>query len=128
MSRLYVSACLLALLGIGVSPAIAHQTASDKGVSVTMHVTPDDEPVAGRSARITVTKVRARHARFSWRSCSCHLRVIDSSGRVVLNRRVGRRTSLVFPRRAAYEITFSGRVKRGSRKVSFRVPFAIRAS
>jgi hypothetical protein len=92
-----------------------------------MHVSPDDEPVAGRSAKIIVTKVRARRARFSWGSCSCRLRVIDSGGRVVLNRRAGRRTSFTFPRRAAYEITFSGRVKRGGRKVSFGVPFAIRA-
>jgi hypothetical protein len=46
---------------------------------------------------------------------------------VVLNRRAGRRTSFTFPRRAAYEITFSGRVKRGGRRVSFGVPFAIRA-
>lgn len=128
--RISAFACCIAtfLLTLGAATAPGHQTESSKGVSVTLHVTPDDEPVAGRSSRITVTKVRPRRGRFSWRTCKCYLRITDSSGKVVLNRRARRSQSFTFPRATAYEIVFSGRVRRGGRYVRFRVDFAIRAS
>jgi hypothetical protein len=113
---------------LGASLAQGHQTESSKGVSVTMHVTPDDEPVAGQSSRVLVTKVRPSRGRFSWRSCKCYLRISDTDGRVVLNRRAKRSQRFTFPRATAYELVFSGRVKRNGRFVRFRVDFAIRAS
>jgi hypothetical protein len=115
------------LLMLGAATAPGHQTESSKGVSVTVHVTPDDEPVAGRVATITA-KVRPSRGRFSWRSCKCYLRITDSSGRVVLNRRAKRTQKFTFPRATAYEIVFSGRVKRGGSFKRFRVDFAVRAS
>jgi hypothetical protein len=129
-ARISTFACCIAtfLLTLGAATAAGHQTESSKGVSVTMHVTPDDEPIAGRSSEISITKVRPRRGRFSWRTCKCYLRITDSSGKVVLNRRARRSQRFTFPRATAYEIVFSGRVKRGSRYVRFRVDFAIRAS
>ncbi len=124
-------ACLAAMIVMlaGVPPAAAHQTASNRGVTVTMHVTPDDEPVAGKQSNIGVTKVKAGSYRFSWRSCVCYLRVTDSAGHVLLNQRTrDRNTGFTFPRATAYQIVFSGRVKRNGRKKRFRVSFAIRAS
>lgn len=128
--RIAAALCCAAmtLTAAGASSALGHQTDSNRGVSVTLHVTPDDEPRAGRSSRILVSKVRPSRGRFSWRTCKCYLRVSDSSGRVVLNRRAKRRQSFTFPRATAYEILFSGRVKRGSSHKRFRVSFAIRAS
>lgn len=125
--RLAVCAIAFALIGVCAVPALAHQTAYNKGVGVTLHVTPDDEPVAGRSSKIAVTRVRAGSYRFSWRTCVCYLRVTDSRGAVVLNRRAGRTIRFTFPRASAYTITFSGRVKRNGRTKRFRVSFAIRA-
>jgi hypothetical protein len=119
--------CAAVTLG-GAVQAPAHQTAYSKGVAVTLHVTPDDEPVAGKQARILVTEVDPpRRGKFSWKSCACYLRVSDSSGRVVLNRRAGKRTSFKFPRTGAYEIVFSGRYKRDGRTKRFRTTYAIRA-
>lgn len=127
--RISTLACCTAtiLLTLGVAMAPGHQTESNKGVSVTMHVTPDDEPVVGQSSKVLVTKVRPNRGRFSWRSCKCYLRISDSSGKVVLNRKARRTQSFTFPRATAYEIVFSGRVKRNGRSVRFRVDFAIRA-
>ncbi|MGH2979947.1 MAG: hypothetical protein ACRDLQ_09980 [Solirubrobacterales bacterium] len=127
--RISAFACCTAtiLLTLGADSAPSHQTESSKGVSVTMHVTPEDEPIAGRSSKILVTKVRPNRGRFSWRSCKCYLRISDSTGRVLLNRRARRRQSFTFPRASAYEIVFSGRVKRGRSFKRFRVDFAIRA-
>jgi hypothetical protein len=117
------------VLALGATTATGHQTKTNKGVSVTMHVTPDDEPVSGQSSRIIVSKVRAGSYRFSWRSCACYLRISDSASDVVLNRRVRQRTTrFTFPRATAYEIVFTGRVKRGSKSKRFRTSFAIRAS
>ena len=127
--RISAFACCTAtiLLMLGATAAPGHQTESSKNVSVTVHVTPDDEPVAGRVATITA-RVKPRRGRFSWRSCKCYLRITDSSGRVVLNRRAKRTQRFRFPRATAYEIVFSGRVKRGRSIKRFRVDFAVRAS
>ena len=128
--RLSTLACCIAtiLLTLGAATAPGHQTESSKGVSVTMHVTPEDEPIAGRSSKILVTKVRPNRGRFSWRSCKCYLRISDTTGKVVLNRKAKRSQSFTFPRASAYEIVFSGRVKRGGSFKRFRVDFAVRAS
>jgi hypothetical protein len=128
--RLSTLACCIAtiLLTLGATTAPGHQTESSKGVSVTMHVTPEDAPIAGRSSKILVTKVKPNRGRFSWRSCKCYLRISDTTGKVVLNRRASRTMSFTFPKSSAYELVFSGRVKRGGRSKRFRVDFAIRAS
>jgi hypothetical protein len=128
--RIGTLACCTAtiLLILGAATAPGHQTETSKGVSVTMHVTPEDEPVAGRSSKVLVTKVRPNRGRFSWSTCKCYLRISDSTGKVVLNRRAKRTQSFTFPRATAYEIVFSGRVKRNGKFVRFRVDFAVRAS
>ena len=128
--RLSTLACCIAtiLLTLGAATAPGHQTESSKGVSVTMHVTPEDEPIAGRSSKILVTKVKPNRGRFSWRSCKCYLRISDTTGKVVLNRKASRTMSFTFPKASAYELLFSGRVQRGGKFKRFRVDFAIRAS
>ena len=115
------------LLVFGAASAPGHQTESNKGVSVTMHVTPDDEPVSG-VARIIVSKVKPSKGSFSFKNCACYLRISDSAGNVVLNRKAKRTMKFTFPRATAYELLFTGRVKRGSKFKRFRVTFAIRAS
>ena len=128
--RISTFACCLGimLLVFGATTAPGHQTKSNKGVSVTMHVTPDDEPVSGQSSRIIVSKVRPSSGQLLVKSCACYLRISDSTGNVVLNRKAKRTTKFTFPRATAYEIVFTGRVKRGSKFKRFRVTFAIRAS
>jgi len=127
--RIGTFACCTAILfTLSATAATGHQTESSKGVSVTMHVTPEDEPIAGRSSKILVTKVKPNRGRFSWKSCKCYLRISDSAGKVVLNRKARRSQSFTFPRASAYEIVFSGRVKRGGSFKRFRVDFAVRAS
>lgn len=112
------------------APALGHQTVSDHGVAVTLHVMPDDEPVAGRPATIAVVKVKPpRGGRFRFGACTCRLKVATATRRVLLNRRAGKRTTFVFPYPAAYEITYSGgyRAKNGRTK-RFSAVFDIRAS
>ncbi len=110
-------------------PAGAHQIASNNGVSVQVHVDPNDEPVAGEKTTVWVVRVKARNATFAWKTCRCKLKVFDSSGAVLLDSAATvARTPVTFPDPKAYGITFTGRVKKkaGGWK-SFRVTYAIRA-
>lgn len=110
-------------------PALAHQTAYNRGVAVTLHVSPDDEPVAGQPATIVVEKVKPpRRGTFRFSTCRCRLRVTSSSGAVLLDRAAGKRTAFTFPDVAAYRIQFSGRYRKGSRSRTFSTSFAIRAA
>jgi len=112
------------------APALGHQTVSDRGVTVTMHVLPDDEPVAGGPATIVIVKVKTpRGGRFTFGSCTtCRVKVSSADGQILMNRRTGKRTPFVFSDAAAYEITYSGayRAKNGKTR-RFSAGFAIRA-
>lgn len=120
-----VATCLTA----GAVPALAHQTAYSRGVAVTLHVNPDDEPVAGTPASVIVERVKVpRMGRFSFSSCGCRLRITDSGGRVLLDRRVARRTTFTFPTATAYQLRYSGRYRVGKATRTFRASFAIRAA
>jgi hypothetical protein len=111
-------------------PAFAHETVTDHGVAVTMHVLPGDEPQAGKPATIVIVNVKPpRGGRFTFGSCACRMKVATASGRVLLDRRAGKRTSFVFPDPAAYEVTYSGGYRaKGGRTKRFSTTFAIRAS
>jgi hypothetical protein len=111
------------------APALGHETVTDRGVAVTLHILPDDEPQAGRPATIVAVKVRPpQGGRFSFTTCACRIRVADAAGHVLLSRRTGRRTTFTFPRAAAYEITYSGRYRaKTGRTRTFSAAFAARA-
>jgi hypothetical protein len=129
MSRTKKAGLTLAvMLAAGAVPAFAHQTAYDGPVAVTVHVTPDDEPIAGRSSTVSITRITVRKGSFSFKTGRTRIRISDSNGHVVLNRRTGRKTRFTFPRPGAYKIVISGRAKRGGHYRAFSTPFAIRAS
>jgi hypothetical protein len=128
-ARVAALASAITALAVAV-PALAHQTSVSRGVAVTLHVLPEDEPVAGQPATIVAVKVAPpRGARFRFGTCRCRVRVRTAAGAVVLNRRAGKRTRFTFPQPGAYQITYSGtyRSKRGATR-SFAADFAIRAS
>jgi hypothetical protein len=122
-----LAACGAAL--IAAPSAFAHQTVTSNGVAVTVHVAPDDEPQAGQPAAINVLGARRKGYKFSFKTCGCRLTVTDSSGSTLLSRSVrSKRTNFTFPRTGAYEVTVSGRVKRGRKSRKFNARFAYRAS
>jgi len=111
-------------------PAFAHATVTDRGVAVTMHVLPDDEPQAGRPSTIVIVSARPPEGwRFTFRACTCRVKVTTAGGDVLLDRRTGKRTPFVFPDPAAYEITYSGTYRaKGGRTKRFSATFALRAN
>ena len=111
------------------APALGHETVTDRGTAVTLHVLPDDEPKAGKPATIVAVKVKPpKGGRFAFKTCACRVKVTDSSGRVLLNKRTGQRTTFTFPTAAAYEITYSGGYRaKGGKTRTFSAAFATRA-
>jgi hypothetical protein len=128
--QIWALACFgaLILLALGASTSLGHESPQSKGVKVTMHVTPSDRPASGQSSRIIITKVKPASGTFTWRSCKCYLRVTDATGDVVLNRLAKRSNRITFPRATAYQIVFTGRVKRNGEFKRFRAKRSIRAS
>jgi hypothetical protein len=131
LRRIFILALIgAASLTVVVAPASAHQIASNNGVSVQVHVNPNDEPIAGAPTTIWVVRVKNVKGKgiFSWATCRCQLKVFDSSGTVVQNgpAKVAR-TAVTFPEAKAYGITFSGRIKRNGAWRTFKVSYAIRA-
>ena len=96
-------------------------------MSVTIHIAPDDDPVATQPATIVVEKVETR-AKFSWATCRCWWKITDSSGTIVYSKPAKAKTVFTFPQPGAYQLTFSGRVKvTTTRWRTFRIPYAWRA-
>jgi hypothetical protein len=111
----------------GASAAWAHQTETNNGVTVTLHVAPDDEPIATRPALVVVESVKTRTGRFAWSTCLCTLEISSSAREVLRRGRTGRRTTFTFPAAGAYRLTFAGRVKRKAGWRPFKVSFVLRA-
>ena len=123
-----VTAAIASTLAIAVPAALAHQTEARGGWAVTMHVNPDDEPIAGEASTIKVLKVRApKGVAFSWARCACRISIVSASGDSVLNAPFKGSTSFTFPKSGAYEITISGRGSKAKQRKPFSVPFSIRA-
>jgi hypothetical protein len=131
MSRKRLRYCVapaVAIALIGASVASAHQTLVNNGVAVTLHVTPNDEPVAGEIAQVLVPKVKTRTGKFSWATCRCTIVISDSAKKVLLNSAAAPRTEFTFPEAAAYKIEIAGRVLRKGKWATFKVAFGIRAA
>lgn len=125
----YVVLATLAVALAFAGVAHAHQTAVNNGVSVTVHVAPDDEPAVGQTALILIPRVKpGMKGTFTWATCKCTLRVSDSAGMIVRRGPAAPRTEFTFPEAGAYRIDVAGRVRRNGKWVWFKVWFAIRAS
>jgi hypothetical protein len=130
-TRLTVLAvAVAAAAAAAAAPALAHETVTDHGVAVTLHVLPDDNPQAGRPATITIVSVKPpKGGKFTFGGCACQIKVTTATGHVLMHRRTGKRTPFVFPDPAAYEITYSGAYRaKGGKTKHFSTTFATRAN
>ena len=91
-----------------VSAAFAHDRISNNGVTMTLHVDPNDEPVAEAPSTLVIESVEVQPA-FSWSSCGCTLTVSDGAGKVVYAGTAAARVTVTFPSAGAYQATYAGR-------------------
>lgn len=116
----------LALVCAGV--ASAHEPQSNNGVTVTLHVDPDDAPVAGQPATVLFEEVRVgKGTTFTWRTCACTLTVAGGAGTTLSKGPASRVNRFTFPEPVAYQLALAGRVKRGTAWKAFKVAWALRA-
>lgn len=121
-----VAAATLALVCAGV--ASAHEPQTNNGVTVTLHVDPDDAPVAGQPSTVLFEEVRVgKGTTFMWKTCACTLTVANGAGTTLSKGPASRASRFTFPDPAAYQLTLAGRVKRGTAWKAFKVTWALRA-
>jgi hypothetical protein len=106
--------------------AFAHDRESNNGVTMTLHINPDDEPIAAQPAVLVIEKVETKSS-FSWKTCRCSMTISDSNDKVIRSGSVGPRTVFTFPVEGAYQIVYAGRVQQKGTWRTFRIPYAFRA-
>jgi hypothetical protein len=109
-----------------VQCAFAHDRESNNGVTMTLHINPDDEPIATQPALLVIEKVETKSS-FSWKKCRCTMTISDSSGKVIRSGSVGAKTVFTFPVDGAYQIVYAGRVQQKGTWRAFKISYAFRA-
>ncbi|MDX6408097.1 MAG: hypothetical protein QOE13_1168 [Gaiellaceae bacterium] len=118
---------VVGVLTFSVSSAAAHQTLVNNRVAVTLHVAPNDEPVAGEQTTVWIVRIGTSKGKFTWSRCKCTLKIFKPDGTVLLDGKAPRKTQFTFPDIGAYGITVAGRVRRNNAWAAFKVTFGIRA-
>jgi len=108
---------------IPITPAAAHQLASDNGVNVVLHVAPDDAPVAGRKAQL-IFYLGSQSSSFYAQNCGCQLS-LNLRHRQIANPPLqlgtnGATASVTFPQAGVYTVVLSGD--------TFHVKFVVRVA
>lgn len=63
-------------LGIVTTPVlIAHEVKASKGVGATIHIDPDDRPVAGKKSTIWITLTKRGGQTIPYEKCNCRMEV-----------------------------------------------------
>ncbi|HZR94665.1 MAG TPA: hypothetical protein VFA56_03160 [Gaiellaceae bacterium] len=122
LGAVVATACL-----VGAPVAAAHQTLVNNGVAVTLHVNPNDEPVAGEPADISILRISTRKGTFSWATCSCTMTIFEPGSTPLFDGKAVPKTQFTFPDPVAYGVTVKGRVRRAKRWAKFTVTFGLRA-
>jgi hypothetical protein len=120
-------AAATAAVATGATTRAAHQTLVNNGVAVTLHVVPNDEPVAGEEALVSIVKIATRNGIFKWSTCRCHMTIFKPDGTKLLDQAAVPKLTFTFPEASAYGITVSGRVYRKKKWANFKVTFGLRA-
>jgi hypothetical protein len=125
---LAVALVSLAVALTGAGGAAAHDRETNNGVSVTVHVAPDDDPIATRPSTIVVERVETK-AKFRWATCKCSWRISNAAGAVLYLGKARVRMPFVFPESGAYQLRFVGRVwvQKIRRWRTFKINYALRA-
>lgn len=117
-------------------PAQAHILAVDGSMGVTLHVDPQDEPLAGVPSRVYVLFSPKRGSYFSLDECDCRVR-IEKGGSVLAERSVTHEAehagdshvvSYEFPERGVYRVVVEGAPVGAPLFEPFRVSFDLRVA
>ena len=113
--------------------ASAHQLGSNNGVTVVLHVDPDDDPVSAANTQLVLYYgTTMPKTVFNTRYCDCHVQVFDGTKTIAdipVKTEFGNGTqataNVTFPTAAAYQVVVSGKAS-ANQFPTFRVPFVVR--
>lgn len=116
----FVLVCIFSISYI----SLAHVTTSDGSIRVTMHVSPDDDPVARQNSDIFFI-ISDDESKFSLYECEC-LVTISVKNKVYLSELLtSSSASITFPSKGIYKIELAGKPKNKSFS-DFYVTFDLR--
>lgn len=108
------------------SVRIAHSVKVSNGVGATIHIDPDDRPVAGQNSKVWISLSKRGGVIIPYESCNCNIEVqslTDSSIRFILPKptytnedRLGLHNyvGVVFPQAGRYNLRVVGESKEGA--------------
>jgi len=122
----------LALLGVILAsnslPSYAHTLKVDGKIGVTLHVEPDDEPVAKQLSKVLINlQDKSGQLQASPESCACTLTIVrDNTILETINLSVSNelaRTNYTFPDAGIYKLSVAGKPQSGTNFQAFSVDF-----
>lgn len=135
VSKIIVSALSLTMLlvgGLNTVPVSAHTLKVDKAIGVTVHINPDDEPLAGSLSQVIIG-IQDKEGRFvaNASECICALTIVQQDGVVAetLPFAISGETAMVsyvFQKGGIYKLEVSGTPRRLDSFQNFSTAFSYR--
>lgn len=106
---------ILSTVAVWLPVALAHFPATDKQMTVTLHVDPNDQPIAGQPAVLNFI-YDDQQGKFNSQKCDCRVAIYDQGTQVFSGLSdpdstgvYGGNLSYMFSKAGAYTINLSGR-------------------
>lgn len=122
-------------LGVVTNPVlIAHEVKTSKGVGATIHIAPDDRPVAGKKSTIWIALTKRGGQTIPYEKCDCRIEVqsvadpsikftLSSPSKLVENYIGVPSLEVTFPQAGRYELRLIGSPKEESEFRPFELTF-----
>jgi hypothetical protein len=113
----------------------AHVLQTDKDIGVIMHITPDDDPVAGKISEIFLD-FKNTDGKFDAKNCECSVSITTAESnlfysKIFTNPKSDSESVIVpitFPEKAVYKIEVAGKPKERNTFQPFNISFDVRVS
>ena len=133
-SKYIISLFSSAVIMIGTTAAIAHEVRTSQEVGGTIHIEPNDRPIAGRKSTIWVALTKRGGEIIPYAKCNCRMEVRSLSDRnirftvrnslAIIERYLGLPSlEVTFPQVGRYELKLSGSAKNGQNFPPFELTF-----
>ena len=133
-SKYIISLFSIAVIMIGTTAAIAHEVKTSQEVGGTIHIEPNDRPIAGKKSTIWVALTKRGGEIIPYAKCNCRMEVRSLSDRsikftvanplAIIERYLGLPSlEVTFPQVGRYELKLSGSPRDGEDFAPFELTF-----
>ena len=133
-TKVVVLLAWVTLTTITTTVAIAHEVKTSQEVGGTIHIEPNDRPIAGKKSRIWIALTKRGGEIIPYRKCNCRIEVRSLSDRnikfaisnplAIIERYLGLPSmEVTFPQVGRYELKLSGSAREGEDFQPFELTF-----